>query len=239
MLLMLLVERRDLLARFKAGERRALEEVYRHYVSDVANFLRRGFTFNSRDRSFRFGGYNHPFDLDNAVQETFVRAFKESARLGYDGLHSYKNYLYAIGRNLVVDEFRSREVAMSPFVYQTAAPAADPSPGGDADDGAPSQAIASSDSAQTSAEQEFLRQEMAQLYAAFVERLEERDRIFFCARFEEQKTQIEAGQSCGLSHMQARTLEKKLRERFLKFMQTNGYLDSYAGATARGALKAV
>ena len=50
---------------------------------------------------------------------------------------------------------------------------------------------------------------------------------------------FEAGETCGLSHMQARTLEKKLRERFLKFMQTNGYLDAYAGATARGALKAV
>src|SRR5579862_8210147 len=116
MLLMLLIERRELLARFKDGERRALEEVYRHYVSDVANFLRRGFSFTSRERSFRFSGYQQPFDLDNAVQETFVRGFKESARLGYDGLHSYKNYLLAIARNLVVDEFRNKEVAMSPFI---------------------------------------------------------------------------------------------------------------------------
>jgi DNA-directed RNA polymerase specialized sigma subunit len=95
------------------------------------------------------------------------------------------------------------------------------------------------DSAQVSAEQEFLRQELAQLYGAFVERLDERDRIFFRVRFEQQKTQVEAGEACGLSHMQSRTLEKKLRERFLKFMQTNGYLDSYEGSTARGALKAV
>ena len=110
MLLMLLVERRDLLARFKTGERRALEEVYRHYVADVANFLRRGFSFTSRERTFRFSGYLQPFDLDNAVQETFVRAFKDSARLGYDGLHSYKNYLLAIARNLVVDDGEVRLV---------------------------------------------------------------------------------------------------------------------------------
>jgi len=240
MLLMLLVERRDLLARFKAGERRALEEVYRHYVADVANFLRRGFSFTSRERTFRFSGYNQPFDLDNAVQETFMRAFKESARLGYDGLHSYKNYLLAIARNLVVDEFRNREVAMSPFVYQEAGSQARiEAPVHDGEEASPMQPMPASDSAQISAEHEYLRQELAQLYVAFFERLDERDRIFFRARFEEQKTQIEAGETCGLSHMQARTLEKKLRERFLKFMQTNGYLYAYAGATARGALKAV
>jgi RNA polymerase sigma-70 factor (ECF subfamily) len=240
MLLMLLVERRDLLARFKSGDRRALEEVYRHYVGDVANFLRRGFSFTSRDRAFRFSGYFQPFDLDNAVQETFVRAFKESARLGYDGLHSYKNYLFAIARNLVVDEFRSREVAMSPFVYQMGAQARVEAPTiHDGEEAAPMRSMPLGDSAQISAEQEFLRQELAQLYSAFLERLDDRDRIFFHARFEEQKTQVEAGEACGLSHMQSRTLEKKLRERFLKFMQTNGYLDSYEGATARGALKPV
>src|SRR5256885_12936104 len=237
----LLIERRELLERFRKGERRALEEVYRHYVADVSKFLERGFTFQSRDKHLRFTGYSQPFDVDNAVQETFVRAFKESARLGYDGLHSYKNYLLAIGRNLVVDEFRNREVAMSPFVYQEAGAQArvEAPQVHDGEEAAPMQAMPSSDSTQISAEQEFLRQELAQLYSAFFARLDERDRIFFRARFEDQKTQIEAGEACGLSHMQARTLEKKLRERFLKFMQTNGYLDAYAGTTARGALKAV
>ena len=56
--------------------------------------------------------------------------------------------------------------------------------------------------------------------------------MFFRARFEEQKTQVEAGEVCGLSHMQSRTLEKKLRERFLKHMHTNGYLEDY-GSTPR------
>jgi DNA-directed RNA polymerase specialized sigma subunit len=101
------------------------------------------------------------------------------------------------------------------------------------------QAMPDGESSPISAEQEFLRQELGQLYGAFVERLGERDRIFFRVRFEEQKTQVEAGAACGLSHMQSRTLEKKLREKFLKFMQTNGYLDNYGGATARGALKAI
>jgi RNA polymerase sigma factor (sigma-70 family) len=222
----LLIERRELLERFRKGERRALEEVYRHYVADVATFLQRGFSFTSRDRTLRFTGYAQPFDLDNALQEVFTRAFKESARLGYDGLHSYRNYLFAIARNLVVDEFRNREVAMSPFIEAERQGERAPVPDGEEAPAAP--ALTSDGSHRPSAEAEFLQQELSQLYAGFIERLEARDRSFFHARFEEQRTQVEAGQACGLSHMQARTLEKKLRERFLKYMHSGGYLETYA-----------
>jgi RNA polymerase sigma-70 factor (ECF subfamily) len=226
----LLIERRELLDRFKRGERRALEEVYRHYVPDVAAFLQRGFSFSSGGRPLRFGGYTQPFDLDNALQETFLRAFKESARLGYDGLHPYKSYLLAIARNLVLDEFRNREVAMSPFIDRLDASGPSESRG-DGEDAAPAAAVSDGPSSGVSAEQEFLRRELGLLYAGFVARLDERDRTFFRHRFEEQRTQVEAGQLSELSHMQARTLEKKLRRAFLEFMQTNGYLDAYPATT--------
>lgn len=232
----LLIERRELLDRFKRGERRALEEVYRHYAPEVAAFLQRGFTFSSAGRSLRFSGYAQPFDLDNALQETFVRAFKESARLGYDGLHPYKSYLLAIARNLVLDEFRNREVAMSPFIDQLDSGGASDAAAVDGEEAAPAAAVGDAPSAGISAEQEFLRHELGRLYASFVARLDDRDRTFFRSRFEEQRTQIEAGTACGLSHMQARTLEKKLRRAFLEYMQTNGYLEAYA--TAATAAKA-
>ncbi len=232
----LLIERRELLDRFKRGERRALEEVYRHYAPDVAAFLQRGFTFTSGGRTLRFSGYAQPFDLDNALQETFVRAFKESARVAYDGLHPYKGYLLAIARNLVLDEFRNREVAMSPFIDQLDAGGASETLAAEGEEAAPSVAVGDAPSAGVSAEQEFLRHELGRLYASFVARLDDRDRTFFRSRFEEQRTQIEAGTACGLSHMQARTLEKKLRRAFLEFMQTNGYLEAYA--TAATAAKA-
>jgi RNA polymerase sigma factor (sigma-70 family) len=224
----LLIERRELLDRFKKGERRALEEVYRHYVADVAAFLQRGFTFNSAGRSLRFIGYTQPFDLDNALQETFTRAFKESARVGYDGLHAYKNYLLAIARNLVLDEFRSREVAMSPFIDRlNAGPTESVAHEGEEAAPAAMGASAPSGAVGAAAEQEFLRRELARLYEGFVARLDERDRTFFRHRFEEQRTQVEAGAQSNLSHMQARTLEKKLRRQFLEFMHSNGYLESY------------
>jgi RNA polymerase sigma factor (sigma-70 family) len=236
---MLLVERRELLDRFRSGQRGALEEVYRHYAPEVANFLSRGFGFQSRGREMRFTGYAQPCDLDNALQETFARAFRESARLGYDGLHSYRNYLLAIARNYVLDELRSREVAMSPFIeLQGDAGAAETE---SVDEGAaPTAPLAArvSGARESSAELDYLRNELAKLYAEFVASLEERDRTFFHARFEEQLTQVEAGARAELSHMQARTLEKKLRERFLKFMQRHGYLEAY-GPRRAPALGAV
>jgi RNA polymerase sigma factor (sigma-70 family) len=222
----LLIERRELLDRFKKGERRALEEVYRHYVADVAAFLQRGFVFSSAGRSLRFVGYTQPFDLDNALQETFTRAFKESARLGYDGLHDYRNYLLAIARNLVLDEFRNREVAMTPFIDRLNSGPAEGAVS-EGEEAAPAATGSAASSGPIGAEQEFLRQELARLYEGFIARLDERDRNFFRHRFEEQRTQVEAGAQSNLSHMQARTLEKKLRRKFLEFMQSNGYLESY------------
>jgi RNA polymerase sigma-70 factor, ECF subfamily len=207
----LFLERRELLARFRAGERRALEETYRHYAPVVASFLSRGFTFKSGERLLRFDGYSSPFDLDNTLAETFVRAFREQARLGYDGLNPYKNYLLTIARNLVIDELRGREVVMSALpngaaVLDRLEPSED---GGDAQ----------------SMEEDLLAKELAGLCARFVDRLADRDRVFFKARFEETKTQVEAGRAAGLSHMQARTLEKKLREKLLKFLHASGYLE--------------
>src|SRR6185312_11870668 len=158
LLMSLLIERRELLERFKKGERKALEEVYRHYVSDVANFLQRGFSFNSRERTLRFTGYAQPFDLDNALQETFTRAFRESARIGYDGLHSYRNYLFAIARNLVIDEFRNREVAMSPFIEDDRG--TERAPVHDGEEAAPAGTITSEGSQGRSAESDFLHREL-------------------------------------------------------------------------------
>jgi RNA polymerase sigma factor (sigma-70 family) len=220
----LLIERRELLERFRAGQRSALEEVYRHYVTSVQSFLSRGFTFRSGDQTLRFAGYTQPFDLDNAIQETFARAFRETARMGYDGLHPYKNYILAIARNFVVDQLRSRDAAMLPLV-DAAGSGVEEDDGPAAEHGEPA----------PGAEQELLRSELGRLYAAFVAELGERDRTFFRARFEEQRSQVEAGRLSGLSHMQARTLEKKLRKRFLAFMQARGYLEAYSLTGGRGA----
>jgi RNA polymerase sigma factor (sigma-70 family) len=208
----LFIGRRELLERFRAGERRALEEAYRHYAPVVGTFLSRGFTFSSREKVLRFPGYRSPFDLDNALAETFVRAFGERARQSYDGINPYKSYLLTIARNLVIDELRANQVVASEALEDVELR---------------DRIDASTDLGEPpSAEESLLAKELEDLCRQFVGRLSERDRIFFHARFEEAKTQVGAGRDAGLSHMQARTLEKRLRQRLLAFLHAGGYLET-------------
>jgi RNA polymerase sigma factor (sigma-70 family) len=222
----LLSSDRELLQRFREGEREALATVYTEYAPAIANFLARGFTFSSKGRTLQFNGYHQPFDLDNAVQETFVRAFGERARLSYDGLTPYRNYLMAIARNLVLSELRRREVAMSQLVKVVDEQPVEMSP-----ESLHADPISVGE-AEPTGEAAFLRQELLRLYNGFIAELKPQQQEFFRARFEERMTQVEAGHRAGLSHMQARTLEKKLRKRFLRFMQSRGYLEGFHSVPA-------
>jgi len=206
----------DRLTRFRSGDGRVLADVYRQHVAGVASFLRRGFSYGSRNRILRFRGYAQPFELDNALQETFARAFRPSARQAYDGLRPYRSYLLAIARNVVLDELRRGQ----------------PTTVDELDDCAD---VAAS----LSAEERLLRGELRRLWADFVERLDAHEAAYFLARFGEQRSRREAGLAGGLTPMQTRTLERKLRARFLEFLQAHGYLESYGGETAGGLLRAV
>src|SRR5262245_33995403 len=119
-----LVERRPLLEGFRAGDRAALTEVYRHYAPGVAELLRHGFAFGSAGEMRVFRGYRSSFDLENALQEVFARAFQESALLRYDGLRPYVNYIYAIARNYVIDQLRRRELLVIDAVGEQETPVA-------------------------------------------------------------------------------------------------------------------
>lgn len=231
----LLSSDRELLKQFRQGEQQALARVYREYAPAIAAFLARGFTFSSKGRKLQFNGYHQPFDIENAVQETFVRAFAERARLSYDGLSPFRSYIMAIARNLVLSELRRREVAMSQLVKVV-----DEAPADAAMENLAQANLeplsADGGSAAPNVEAEYLRQELTRLYRSFVDELSPEHRAFFIARFEERLTQMEAGSRAGLSHMQARTLEKKLRKRFLSFMQSRGYLEGYKSTYAVATL---
>ena len=215
----LLSSDRALLEQFRAGRTLALSRVYEEYAPMIAAFLARGFTFSSKGRSLQFRGYQKPYDLENALQETFLRAFSENARASYDGLTPYRSYLTAIARNLVISEHRRREVAMSALCREVEGTALEDH----AED------LPLTGMPEPTGEAELLQKELTGLYRRFVDALEPAQRGFFVARFEEQRTQVEAGKLNGLSHMQARTLEKKLRTQLLRYLQAQGYLE---GATA-------
>src|SRR5438045_3371428 len=96
-----------------------MEQVYRFYVKGVSHFMQKGFTFRSAERFLYFKGFRSPFDLHNAVQEVFRRAFEERARLSYNGINSYSNWILAIARNMIINQFRHKEIPFSQFADRT------------------------------------------------------------------------------------------------------------------------
>jgi RNA polymerase sigma factor (sigma-70 family) len=112
----------NLLARFRRGEPEALAVVYRLHVERVRRTIRRG--------QWRGGRYairpwlvEHSVEEADLVQEVFARAFARPARLGYDGLRDYNQYLFGIASNLLVDRarLRSREIPTGEAELEAAA----------------------------------------------------------------------------------------------------------------------
>jgi len=94
---------RDLLERFRRGERSALEQVYWAYVTRVDRLVRR--ILHGHGGTRLVAGAN----VEDLVQDSFTRAFSPSARQAYDGLRDYGPYLLAIARNTVADSLRLRQ----------------------------------------------------------------------------------------------------------------------------------
>ena len=90
---MFLANNKPLLKAFKDGDKKAMEEIYIHYVPGVTRFLRKGFTFRSGTRHLFFRGLPDESDLQGAVQEVFRRAFEDKARHSYNGINSFSNWV--------------------------------------------------------------------------------------------------------------------------------------------------
>jgi RNA polymerase sigma-70 factor (ECF subfamily) len=209
---MLLVEDRALLEGFRAGKPEALRRVYDHYLARVHGQLRAGFSFSSDGRMMRFCGYREEFDVDNATQEVFARAFAPRARLAYDGLRPYGDYLMAIARNYVLNELRRTQAL---FVDETEASAV-PAP---------------------AMEEQIEERELDRLLAAFTSALDEREREYYEVRFTQARTQVDAAERLGVTRIVARRIEAKIKTALLDHLKTNGYLSSVPSAIA-GALLA-
>jgi RNA polymerase sigma factor (sigma-70 family) len=231
---MLLVEDRSLLEAFRRGDKHALEKVYLTFAPAVAGLLRGGFSFNSTGHSYRFRGTRSQFDLEDRLHDVFARAFAERARMGYDGLSPYKNYLLTIARNVVIDDFRRKETVLVEFAFDeeehrgTTAPAqdhaAEPLLGHFEPSGNPTIDAES--------------KEVVDLVQRFRESLSEREREIFRLRFEEEKEHREIAESTGLSPSKIKTSEQRIRERFFEYMNSRGYFQGYQRAR-RGWLAAI
>src|SRR5262252_2063902 len=97
--------RADLLARFRAGDREALETVYRAYVDKVSDLVAHGFRIAATGGAVAGLG-RRPADLADTVQEIFLKAFSRGARLSFDGARDFGPYIATIARNVMIDRAR-------------------------------------------------------------------------------------------------------------------------------------
>ena len=93
---------RELLNAFRTGERQALRAIYEHYLDDVMTLIRCGFVSGEA----RVGAEPDRTAQLDLAHEVFVHAFRESARMGFDGLRPYRPYLMRIAKNRIIDRLR-------------------------------------------------------------------------------------------------------------------------------------
>ncbi|MDP1822603.1 MAG: sigma-70 family RNA polymerase sigma factor [Archangium sp.] len=191
---------RALLDRFRAGEAAALEEVYRHYAPGLARILKAEF-----DDRTRFSGGGLPLELADAMQETFARAFSAQTRLSYDGLSPFGAWLTGIAHNIIIDHFRKRQTAEVVSRRLTHSPES-------RFESSPQPDVATEEN------------EAQRLLASFSGALEASERSLFVARYERRLSQDETAASLGLTRIQVRRAEFKLRVRLLEHLKRNGFL---------------
>ncbi len=201
----LLVDDRELLRGFRTGDPEALLRVYDHYAPQVGAY-------------FFARGIEDACDLDDLLQETFMRAFAESARRRYDGRRPFRNYLLTIAHNCMIDGGRrKRPTAVEPHELENRC---DPS------------------DRRAEPEQLARRGELQRLVAGFLTRLSSDDRELVRLRFEEGMSQSQAGARLGLSRQQVRTRERRLRSDLQAVLGPTGYMDFLHTEALSGALPA-
>ena len=216
-----LVENKDLLQGYRDGQQQAWSAIYDHYVGHLRRFVTMGFSFESRGKGFRFHGFSNPLDVDDVIQESFVRAFSESARLNYDGLHSFQNYLLAIARNVIIRDFRKVTRVVS---LEDDASVED---GGQIGLGEP----------EPDAEQLLISHELVLIIKEFQQSLSHHDRGFFEKRFREQLSQDDTARRMRVSRAKVRTMERRVRRKLVRFLKDRRYLtDGAPGATGLTAM---
>jgi RNA polymerase sigma factor (sigma-70 family) len=195
----------ELLRRFRAGERLAMETVYAAYVDKVAAIIRHG----CRPAPGGAGVSRlavPPADAADLVQQTFMRAFALQARVAFDGLREYGPYLYTIARRTLVDWVRKRgrepmTETMEPAELAALAALAETPPEGDGGDVDP---------------------ETMRVVRAFVDGLDPELRAIHQARFEGGLSQRQASESLGITRQALRTLEGRLLKEFRRAIKRGG-----------------
>jgi len=207
---------RALLDAFRRGERDALTRVYLHYVDELDELVRRGFSVESGGRPLHVPGAASPDEEAEVIQETFVRAFSEPARSAYDGVRPFRPYLFRIAKNLMIDRLRARRKEAGSVSVDAAAREHHYVVGVDA----PLAVVAAA--APPEGDLDWSRQFQAtQQFLAEIDR-EMRELVRF--RFEEEKSQEATALLLGVSRRRVRTLEARVIAGLRRHLKRAGLL---------------
>ncbi len=192
---------RSLLDPFREGDRRVLTLVYEHYVGPLSHILRQGFSVPMAERVLHVPGLSSPSDIESAVQEVFLRAFRTAGRMGYDGERNYGNYLFRIARNWRIDEFRKRDLPVVDASFED---------------------LAILDTAQP-VDERMVDSELEALVSRYLETVPERDAAYFRHRYEDGLAQTDAAARLGLSRIQGRRIEARVKAGLVEHLRKHGY----------------
>lgn len=210
----LLVDNRELALAFRRGERSAMETVYRHYLPLVAEIVTRGFSFGAAGQRLRFRGASSRCAADDLIAEVFMRAFRERARLAYDGVRPYSGYLKTIARNTVIERLRKKDPLSEDLVVPLDEGAADLEDAPKLDGPEQTQELG----------------ELVEIARVFIAGLPARERGVLEHRFVQGMPQGETAQVLGLSAPTVRKLERRLVHLFIQHMQARGYYEGLSPA---------
>ncbi len=203
---------------FKSADRETFTWVYRTYVNEVAKMLTGGFTFNSSGERVRFAGYRSPNQLQEAIQETFLKAFGESARRNYDGSRPYAPYLMQIAKNVVIDGFRKQSLDRSLFVmignlvYEN-----------ETED----EAIGRLGQQHSESPEDLAaKNQIYLLVRSFVDALNPEDRKIVTEHLAGDASQAEIAETLGVDRNEIRRRIKNIREALLRHLKTHGAIEA-------------
>jgi len=202
---------RDLLERFRRGDRAALAAVYERYVDDVATLARRGFTIESSGHVYVRGATGD--GERELTQETFVRAFGEKARLAYDGIGPYRPYLLRVTKNLMIDRYRAAQKEAKHVEHVESGV-------GDID------ALLATNAALPADEPEDDLDWKTQVAAtaAYLATLDDESRGIITLRFEDELSQDEVAARIGCTRRRVRSVEARAQDELRVYLRKRGLL---------------
>ncbi len=209
----------ELVEAFRRGDREVLADLYRAHVDEIRLLLRDGFTFRSKGTALRFHGFREPFRLQEVLQESFVHAFRKSARERYDPKQPFRPYLVTIVRNYAIDVVRRQNLERKLFV--SAADVAGP----DEDHEAALDRVAAS-VPKASPEDDAFRGELQKALVSFVDGLDEEDGVILRQHMMGELTQTQVAEAIGGDRNEVRKRIRLMRERLLRHLKREGFIGS-------------